>query len=107
MRFACAAVLIIAAATVVAQQGAPTRIPPKTLFSAPLAEAPGKNLVVVELNYAPFGQPTSWRQPWANVRLGLQYTYFTRFSGLVHNIDGAGRNASANNTLYFYVWLAI
>jgi hypothetical protein len=62
---------------------------------------------IVELNYAPFGQPTSWRQPWANVRLGLQYTYFTRFSGLVHNIDGAGRNASANNTLYFYVWLAI
>jgi hypothetical protein len=61
----------------------------------------------IELNYAPFGQPTSWRQPWANVRLGLQYTYFTRFSGLVHNIDGAGRNASANNTLYFYVWLAI
>ena len=61
----------------------------------------------IELNYAPFGQPTSWRQPWVNVRLGLQYTYFTRFSGLVHNIDGAGRNASANNTLYFYVWLAI
>ena len=61
----------------------------------------------IELNYNPFGQSTSWRQPWANVRLGLQYTYFTRFSGLVRNIDGAGRSASANNTLYFYVWLAI
>lgn len=59
VRFACAAVLIIAAATVVAQQGAPTRIPPKTLFSAPLAEAPGKNLVVVELNYAPNPAPAS------------------------------------------------
>ena len=61
----------------------------------------------IEFNYNPFGQSTSWHQPWVNVRLGLQYTYFNRFSGLVHNIDGAGRNASANNTLYFYVWLAI
>ena len=61
----------------------------------------------IELNYNPFGQSTSWHQPWANVRLGLQYTWFTRFSGLVHNIDGAGRNASGNNTLYLYAWLAI
>lgn len=61
----------------------------------------------VEFNYNPFGESTSWHQPWANVRLGLQYTYYTRFSGLVHNIDGAGRSASANNTLYFYVWMAI
>lgn len=61
----------------------------------------------IEFNYNPFGEATSWHQPWANVRLGLQYTYFTRFSALVHNIDGAGRSASANNTLYFYVWLAI
>ena len=62
---------------------------------------------IVELNYNPFGKATSWAQPYANVRLGLQYTYFTRFSGLVHNVDGAGRKASDNNTLYFYVWLAI
>lgn len=61
----------------------------------------------IEVNYNPFGEATSWHQPWANVRLGLQYTCFDRFSGLVHNIDGAGRNASANNSLYFYVWLAI
>jgi len=61
----------------------------------------------VELNYNPFGKSDSWEQPYANVRLGLQYTYFTKFSGLVHNVDGAGRSASDNNTLYFYVWLAI
>lgn len=62
---------------------------------------------MVELDYSPLGQFTSWRQPYANLRLGLQYTFYTRFSGLVHNIDGAGRKASDNNTLYFYVWLAI
>lgn len=61
----------------------------------------------VELDYSPFGQSTSWRQPWANVRLGLEYTYFNRFSGRVHDIDGAGRNAKDNNTLYCYVWLTI
>jgi len=62
---------------------------------------------MVELNYNPFGKADSWEQPFVNVRLGLQYTYYTKFSGLVHNVDGAGRNASDNNTLYFYVWLAI
>ena len=62
---------------------------------------------MLELDYNPFGQATSWKQPWVNVRLGLQYTYYTRFSGLVHNIDGAGRKASDNDTVYFYVWLAI
>ena len=61
----------------------------------------------VEFDYSPFGQSTSWHQPWVNMRLGLQYTFYTRFSGLVHNVDGAGRNASGNNTLYAYMWLAI
>lgn len=62
---------------------------------------------MVELDYNPFGQSSSWRQPYANVRFGLQYTFYNKFSGLVHNVDGAGRNASDNNTTYFYVWLAI
>jgi YD repeat-containing protein len=62
---------------------------------------------IVELDYNPFGQSTSWHQPWANLRLGLQYTVYSRFSGLVHNIDGAGRSASANDTLYLYLWTAI
>lgn len=62
---------------------------------------------ILEFDYNPFGQSNSWKQPYANMRLGVQYTYFTKFSGLVHNVDGAGRNASDNNTLYVYVWLAI
>jgi hypothetical protein len=62
---------------------------------------------VVEFDYNPFGQASSWHQPYANVRVGLQYTYYTKFSGLVHNVDGNGRNASGNDTTYLYVWLAI
>ncbi len=62
---------------------------------------------IVELDYNPFGQSTSWHQPWANLRVGLQYTFYSRFSGLVHNVDGAGRSASDNDTLYLYLWTAI
>jgi hypothetical protein len=62
---------------------------------------------ILEFDYNPFGNTNSWLEPYLNARFGLQYTYYTKFSGLVHNIDGAGRNASGNNTLYLYVWLAI
>jgi len=40
------------------------------------------------------------------VRLGLQYTRYDKFNGASRNYDGAGRNASDNNTLFFYVWAA-
>lgn len=60
-----------------------------------------------EADWNPFGQAGSWREPWANVRVGLQYTWFTRFAGRVHNVDGAGRSASDNNTTFLYLWLAI
>jgi len=62
---------------------------------------------VVELNWNPFGKVDSWQEPFANLRLGLQYTWYTRFSGMVANIDGAGRRASDNDTLYLYAWLAL
>lgn len=68
--------------------------------------SPNTNGGIVELNWNPFGQATSWAQPYANVRLGLQYVWYTRFSGLVYNVDGAGRRAADNNTLYFYMWFA-
>ncbi|MEY8878287.1 MAG: cytochrome C [Leptothrix sp. (in: b-proteobacteria)] len=40
------------------------------------------------------------------VRIGLQYTAYTRFNGASRNYDGFGRNASDNNTLFLYTWLA-
>jgi hypothetical protein len=44
--------------------------------------------------------------PWYNTRLGLQYTSYLDFNGASTNYDGAGRNASDNNTLYAYLWLS-
>ncbi|HTV86152.1 MAG TPA: cytochrome C [Dyella sp.] len=68
--------------------------------------SPNTNGGVVELNWNPFGQADSWAQPFLNVRFGLQYTWYTRYSGLVYNVDGMGRTAADNNTLFLYTWLA-
>jgi hypothetical protein len=38
--------------------------------------------------------------PWQNLQLSAQYTGYTRFNGGSNNYDGAGRNASGNNTVY-------
>jgi quercetin dioxygenase-like cupin family protein len=54
-----AALLIAAAAPVAAQEPEQRRQGPPVVFSAPLADAPGKNLVVVELSFAPNPAPPS------------------------------------------------
>lgn len=40
------------------------------------------------------------------VRLGVQYTFYTRFNGASTNYDGFGRNARDNNSLFVYLWAA-
>ncbi len=59
-----------------------------------------------ELDYLPFnyGGPSFW--PWLNMKLGLQYVYYTKFNGGTTNFDGTGRNAHDNNTLFLFAWLA-
>lgn len=58
--------------------------------------SPGSTWGNVEIDYL----------PWLNVKLGLQYNAFFRFNGASSNYDGAGRNASDNNMLYGYLWIA-
>jgi len=60
---------------------------------------------VFELNYIPFsyGGPSFW--PWLNMKLGAQYVRYNQFNGGTVSYDGAGRNASDNNTLYLYSML--
>jgi len=43
---------------------------------------------------------------WQNARLGLQYIAYSKFNGASNAYDGSGRNASDNNTLYFFTWIA-
>ncbi len=61
----------------------------------------------LELDWNPLGKSGSWGAPWANVRVGALYTHYTRFNGAVDNIDGAGRSAADNDSLYVFVWLAM
>lgn len=41
-----------------------------------------------------------------NLQATLQYKGFLKFNGLANNIDGLGRNASANNTLWLTIFFA-
>ncbi len=45
--------------------------------------------------------------PWQNIEIGLQYRVFSKFNGAHSNYDGAGRDASDNNTLYAFVWISL
>jgi hypothetical protein len=60
----------------------------------------------VQLEWVPLGKAGSWASPWVNLRLGLQYTGYSRFNGGSSNYDGFGRSASDNNTVFLYAWLA-
>ena len=70
---------IAAPAAVHAQQPASAQALPPTLFSGPLADAPGKNLVVVELKYAPNAKaPSTLEQhPIGHRHPGSVYVYVT------------------------------
>jgi hypothetical protein len=61
---------------------------------------------IAEIAYLPFmhGGPKFW--PWLNFRIGLQYMHWNKFDGASTNVDGMGRSASDNNTLFLYVWTA-
>jgi len=37
-------------------------------------------------------------------RIGLQFTAYGKYNGATHNYDGAGRNASDNNSVFLYFW---
>ncbi len=43
---------------------------------------------------------------WENVRLGVQYTGYSKFNGLSTNYDGSARNAAGNNTIFVFMWVS-
>lgn len=67
---------------------------------------PDSDGYILQADWTPLGKENSWGAPWANLRLGLQYTGYTKFNGSKNNYDGSGRNASDNNTLYAFAWAA-
>jgi hypothetical protein len=68
---------------------------------------PDSNGYLLQFEYVPFGKVDSPYRPWLNVRVGLQYTGYSKFDGASSNYDGSGRNASDNNTLFGFLWVAL
>jgi hypothetical protein len=50
-----------------------------------------------QLDWTPWGKESSWNAPWANLRLGLQYTGYNKF-------DGASAGAHDNNSVSVFAW---
>ncbi len=68
---------------------------PAAAVTGSLAGSPNTSGLIAEVDY----------NPWQNARLAVQYTAYGKFNGRNSNYDGAGRNASGNNTLYVLAWL--
>jgi hypothetical protein len=77
-----------------------------TLYSGSLNGKPDTSGRVLQLDWTPFGKEDAWGAPWANLRIGAQYTAYTRYNGGTANYDGSGRNASDNNSLFVFAWTA-
>jgi hypothetical protein len=62
--------------------------------------SPDSNGYIAEISYIPFMDSNAPVWPWANVRIGAQYTYYNKF-------DGTTVGARDNNTLFLYAWFAM
>jgi hypothetical protein len=69
--------------------------------------SPDSRGYILQLECIPFGKFTSFARPFLNLRVGIQYTGYTRFNGGDANYDGFGHSAADNNTLFVYLWTAI
>lgn len=77
-----------------------------TLYAGNRTLKPDSTGVLLQLDGMPFGNSFSPLGPRFNIRAGVQYTLYTQFNGAGVNFDGAGRNASDNNTARVFVWVA-
>jgi hypothetical protein len=80
-----------------------------TLNPDSLSGRPNTAGYILQADWTPWGKENSWGAPWANVRLGLQYTGYTRFMGgsTYTDADGNPRRARDNNTTMLFLWTSI
>lgn len=79
-----------------------------TVTSDPAAQAPSTR-VSGNLSGNPGTRGWTLEAFWMPIqylRVGAQYTGYSRFNGASSNYDGFGRNASDNNSLFVYAWAA-
>jgi len=69
--------------------------------------SPNSTGVRFQIDATPWGNDVSPLGPRFNMRVGLQYTIYTKFDGAGRNYDGTGRDAADNNTLRIFTWFAL
>ena len=77
------------------------------LYGGSLTGTPNSSGVLFQIDGTPFGNEPSSLGPRFNLRVGIQYRIYAKFDGASTNYDGLGHNASDNNTLRIFAWLAL
>jgi hypothetical protein len=75
------------------------------LYSGPTGK-PDSNGLLAQLDYTPWAAGNGPLGRRASMRVGVQYTAYGKFDGARNNYDGTGVNASDNNALRVFTWLA-
>ena len=78
----------------------------ETLYAVNRTFKPDSSGVTLQLDATPWGAGGSPFGPRFNVRVGAQYTAYAKFNGAHSNWDNGGANASDNNTLRTFLWIA-
>lgn len=66
--------------------------------------SPNSSGYILQADWTPFA--TDSPSTYMNLRLGIQYTGYTKFNGRSSNYDGFGRDASDNNAVEVFAWVA-
>ncbi len=75
------------------------------IYAANRIPDPDSTGVTFQIDATPFGGMSQPRRR-VNVRVGLQYTLYTKFNGAATNFDNQGTSASDNNTFRVFTWFA-
>lgn len=82
---------------------------PRAITTDPAAAAPSTRAVDGNRTGSPATRGMTLEAFWTPLqylRVGAQYTAYNRVAGVSKNYNGFGRNASDNNSLFIYTWLA-
>ena len=77
-----------------------------TIYAGNRTLVPDSSGVTLQVDGTPFGAGKGPLGMRLNTRVGVQYTAYATFNGADRNYDGLGDNASDNNTLRVFAWVA-
>lgn len=79
------------------------------LYNNSLNGRPNTSGYILQADWTPWGKENSWGAPWANLKVGIQYTGYSQYMGGSSYLDGGGneRQAKDNNTTMLFLWTAI